>query len=207
MNNLYKQNNVSVEVDALKGQKIVAALYLITNHLSDTNPLKGAIRSEALALITRATPVATIVQRVADLIGAAVFAGMMSRQNGAIITAELDAFATASNGTSAVFGTLFSGERALPSSQKNMSVMSDRMSFKPKDNATPSNEAPNGKKLKRQHEILAFINEKKSVGIKDIARVFTDVSEKTIQRELGTLVQEGKITKRGSKRWSLYLAV
>jgi DeoR/GlpR family transcriptional regulator of sugar metabolism len=62
-------------------------------------------------------------------------------------------------------------------------------------------------KNKRQHTILSFINDRKSAAIKDIAALFPDISEKTIQRELGTLVALGKITKRGNKRWSLYMAV
>ncbi len=62
-------------------------------------------------------------------------------------------------------------------------------------------------KNKRQNDILSFINEKKAVAIKDISALFSDVSEKTIQRELGVLVEKGKITKRGSKRWSVYMAI
>jgi predicted HTH transcriptional regulator len=59
----------------------------------------------------------------------------------------------------------------------------------------------------RQDTILSFINDRKSVVIKDIVSLFPDVSEKTIQRELNKLVENGKITKRGSKRWSVYMAV
>jgi DeoR/GlpR family transcriptional regulator of sugar metabolism len=65
----------------------------------------------------------------------------------------------------------------------------------------------NENKSKRQDAILSLINERKSVGIKDISVLFSDTSEKTIQRELSTLVAAGKITKRGEKRWSVYLSV
>jgi predicted HTH transcriptional regulator len=59
----------------------------------------------------------------------------------------------------------------------------------------------------RQEKILSFINERKSAVIKDITALFPEVSEKTIQRELGSLIDTGRITKRGSKRWSMYMAV
>ena len=65
----------------------------------------------------------------------------------------------------------------------------------------------NKEKENRKNSILKLINDKKSVVIKDITTLFPDVSEKTIQRELTSLIEEGRITKRGSKRWSIYMAV
>jgi predicted HTH transcriptional regulator len=58
----------------------------------------------------------------------------------------------------------------------------------------------------RQQTIMTFIDDRKAASIKDISALFTDVSEKTIQRELSSLVASGKISKRGSKRWSVYMA-
>jgi hypothetical protein len=62
-------------------------------------------------------------------------------------------------------------------------------------------------KSARQDTILSFINERKSAVIKDIISLFPEVSEKTIQRELNALIDSGRITKRGTKRWSIYMAV
>lgn len=45
------------------------------------------------------------------------------------------------------------------------------------------------------------------VSIKDISLAFTDCSEKTIQRELNSLVLNGKLKKTGAKRWSRYSIV
>jgi DeoR/GlpR family transcriptional regulator of sugar metabolism len=45
---------------------------------------------------------------------------------------------------------------------------------------------------------------KKDVSIKDISLVLTDCSEKTIQRELNSLVLKGQLKKTGAKRWSRY---
>jgi DeoR/GlpR family transcriptional regulator of sugar metabolism len=49
-----------------------------------------------------------------------------------------------------------------------------------------------------------MIKEKGTVYIKDISTILRDVSEKTIQRELQKLVLEGKIAKKGSRRWTEY---
>ncbi len=40
--------------------------------------------------------------------------------------------------------------------------------------------------------------------IKDIAEVITDVSEKTIQRELNSLIEKGQVLRQGERRWSKY---
>ncbi len=60
-------------------------------------------------------------------------------------------------------------------------------------------------KLNRRNAILKIIKDKKEVTIKDISILIADCSEKTIQRELTTLVQEGVLKKIGEKRWSKYL--
>lgn len=60
-------------------------------------------------------------------------------------------------------------------------------------------------KLNRRNTILKIIKDKKEVTIKDISILIADVSEKTIQRELITLVSEGVLKKIGEKRWSKYM--
>jgi hypothetical protein len=57
---------------------------------------------------------------------------------------------------------------------------------------------------KRTSLILEFVRKHKNVSIKDIAKVIKGFSEKTIQRELGTLIQQGLVEKRGERRWSIY---
>lgn len=63
----------------------------------------------------------------------------------------------------------------------------------------------------RTNKIISLIKDIKfggmGVSIKDISLAFTDISEKTIQRELNSLVIKGKLKKIGAKRWSRYQAV
>jgi DNA-binding transcriptional ArsR family regulator len=59
----------------------------------------------------------------------------------------------------------------------------------------------------RREAILAVIQNKGSVSIKDISLTVRGVSEKTVQRELAALVEEGVLAKKGERRWSTYSIV
>lgn len=59
----------------------------------------------------------------------------------------------------------------------------------------------------RREYILSVIRDKKSASIKDISTLIRDVSEKTIQRELASLVTAGVVSKHGERRWSTYSLV
>ena len=45
------------------------------------------------------------------------------------------------------------------------------------------------------------------VSIKDISKIFTNISEKTIQREITEMLLKGQIKKTGEKRWSRYFPI
>ncbi len=59
-------------------------------------------------------------------------------------------------------------------------------------------------KNKRRDVIVQMLRDKKDLTIKDIAIEITDCSEKTIQRELVSLVKKGILKKTGERRWSRY---
>ncbi len=52
--------------------------------------------------------------------------------------------------------------------------------------------------------ILDVLKKQKTASIKALAAVITDCSEKTIQRELGYLIEQGLVRKSGERRWSVY---
>ncbi|MDB5194879.1 MAG: seg [Parcubacteria group bacterium] len=56
----------------------------------------------------------------------------------------------------------------------------------------------------RRDAILSVLRTKGPSYIKDISTVIRDVSEKTIQRELASLVEEGLVTRSGERRWTTY---
>jgi len=56
----------------------------------------------------------------------------------------------------------------------------------------------------RGERIKTILAAKPEATIKDIAEVITDVSEKTIQRELNNLIKKGQVIREGERRWSKY---
>ncbi len=60
-------------------------------------------------------------------------------------------------------------------------------------------------KNSRRELILNLIKDKREVSIKDVVSHFSDIGEKTIQRELAVLVATGELKKEGDRRWSKYL--
>ena len=56
----------------------------------------------------------------------------------------------------------------------------------------------------RHDKILSLVKEKKDVSVGDIYHYFDDISEKTIQRDLISLVNRGILNMNGDKRWRRY---
>jgi hypothetical protein len=214
--------------DSTKGQKIAAALYLVTSHLSDTDPLKLTLRSHATLLMDTVSVEGShaLALKITDTMTVAVMSRLISEKNASIIILELRHFVTllASEGDT-LTGSLLehfdqSSDRYTETSASSKKTLSSTPSLRhfpvssrseigasiaPKGSGQAV--SVNGTKSHRQEQILSLINDRKSAGIKDIAGLFPDTSEKTIQRELGSLVAAGRITKRGQKRWSVYMAV
>ncbi len=59
----------------------------------------------------------------------------------------------------------------------------------------------------RAERIKTVLEAKPQATIRDIAEIITDVSEKTIQRELNSLIEKGQVYREGERRWSKYSVV
>ncbi|MEK7531919.1 MAG: DeoR family transcriptional regulator [Patescibacteria group bacterium] len=98
---------------------------------------------------------------------------------------------------------------------KTMSVrnVQDRLSYR-KDVAGSSKKESVPREGKRERKktsdeervkkIIDAVKEKGKVNIKDISMVIRDVSEKTIQRDILSLISSGILQKTGERRWSTY---
>lgn len=82
--------------------------------------------------------------------------------------------------------------------------MNNRIQESVKDKNLSSSSPVKPRKKNRREFILNIIKKKKDVNIKDISEAFDGCSEKTIQRELIDLVNEGSVVKEGERRWSRY---
>lgn len=75
------------------------------------------------------------------------------------------------------------------------------------ENASSFSKSPSLKKeekYSRRETVLRLIREKGEVNIKDIVTHISGCSEKTIQRELATLVDANILKRTGERRWSRY---
>jgi len=56
----------------------------------------------------------------------------------------------------------------------------------------------------RRVRILTILGAKGEATVKDISEIITDISEKTIQRELNAMIEENVAKRQGERRWSKY---
>ncbi len=236
LNKDHKQNEIKKDVflkfDSIsrKGQKILAALYLVTNHLADTDPLKIQIRTAAISLAVpprdlfsgtggyTGQPVtesfSAAIYTVSSLLEAAYLARIISEKNYAILKAELLYFAKSveADTKSSLLETVelttgFFTEVEKPLIKDTIKLSKGHIVKSFVLNRNIQQKESINKKIDRSQDIVSFVNAKKMVSIKDISILFPSVSEKTIQRELNRLLSEGKLRKRGNKRWSMYLSL
>lgn len=56
----------------------------------------------------------------------------------------------------------------------------------------------------RTSRIKTVLEAKPEATIKDLSEIITDVSTKTIQRDLNSLIESGEVIRQGERRWSRY---
>ena len=155
-----------------------------------------------------------------SLLDIASLAGLISPMNGQIIKDEFQSFILEIKKFAGAFEenknisikkvfndqtSVGIGESLNNVSEKGLFV-SQGLRLNTSHNKEPQNGNGNGGKRKdmRKGTILNFIRGHNNVSIKDIVPNIIGCSEKTVQREIMELIQEGKITKTGERRWSRY---
>jgi len=92
-------------------------------------------------------------------------------------------------------------------SNNNLSLMNSKIDSSMNHISIRKNKSYSVSDKKDRIDRILAMTKDRDVSIKDISNSFTDCSEKTIQRELNSLVVKGQIKKTGSKRWSRYQAI
>lgn len=206
-----------------KTEKITCAVFLITDIQTDNKDnleLVNDIRRLAKdALLSSSTLVAASDPReAADLAPKAVGMFMSLRSMLYVLAAArgvrtdlVDVIAREIDGVvRAVFALIRKDESALfesierqPAYAALESVKQERMRSSPLRSAVRTG-AEGGIGGSRRESILSIIKARGKVSIKDISDSVTDCSEKTIQRELMSLIDENIIVREGERRWSKY---
>lgn len=236
-----------------KTEKLVTALYMVTDCMDADDALKSKLRLLGVELLSdmykfptlspidKGIHISTTLARITELlsfIDIACTIGFISEMNSAILNREFKNLITElqsyqSKDTHFTFTlneNMFEVERPLSASQAIKDSIKDTSNHKGHllkktysafpylnkatlaltKSSTQSNYNINDKN-ERSQKILSFIkdlpNNQSGVSIKDVSIAFTDCSEKTIQRELNSLVLKGSLKKIGAKRWSRYQAL
>lgn len=207
-----------------KTEKLLSAIYLISSLLSDSEPLKWELRTVSVKLLSQVTlsdtaPVLMSIANILSLLNTALLVGLISEMNFSILKKEFEdlirlvesAQKKLSTGPvilSDHFFTVLSENinpiqnnfKAISSfnSQtfsKGQDTVSDRKTHRTISADITSN---------RQNIILDMLQKTGELGIKDFAQAISGCSEKTVQRELMSLISKGQVKKTGEKRWSRY---
>jgi hypothetical protein len=201
-----------------KTEKIACAVFLITDIQSDTknNELVNDIRRLAKDALIEATSFvsATNGEKAAALVSKSV-GGLMSLRALLYVLAAargvrtdlVDVIAREIDGVVRVLMSL---------TQRNDSALFESIEHQPGyvlEGKRPTVRQPTQTKTSsagvvseggRREAILSIIRARGTVSIKDISDSITDCSEKTIQRELMSLIDERLIIREGERRWSKY---
>jgi len=223
-----------------RAEKLSAALYLITDFLSDTEPIKWALREKAVDLISdislaESAPlsdrldildvVSRTIREITTLISIARVSRMVSEMNSDIMLGGYGDLSESLGGHSRVISTADTivsnilsedgaGKLPFPENKRHLigqSAQSMRHGGeKVMTNSTKGQNQNSDVKDKaagrdsRRESIISLIRKHGVVTIKDISTVISGCSEKTIQRELVSLVKDNVLKREGERRWSRY---
>ncbi len=206
-----------------KAQKITSALYLITDLIKDSDAIKWEIREEGISLVSFSLmfntsypiekehslkSINSVSEKIISFLRIARISSLISEMNSSIVINEIESLVSVVNRESKVSplpgyilsDTFFSSDTA-EKTDKGQDIVS-----KTKAVSVP-NQRLNSDNLRvhdRQSIILDLLKKDSNLTIKDFVKVIKNCSEKTIQRELISLVKKGVIKKQGERRWSTY---
>lgn len=214
-----------------KAERLAKALHLIAPAFTDSTTLRNRIDAVAIGLVDAAvlppgaarTALSRELLTLSSVLSIARTGGLLSAMNAELIAREahtllqevavyeeprlfLDDAPTLSGIAKNALKreSQSNGHSALP-----RQAMTPQRTVKPKAAATKGQvkdttvAAPAHIKDRRE-AVLSVLQDKGSVSIKDISTLIRGISEKTIQRELASLVDSGAVVRQGERRWSTY---
>ncbi len=201
-----------------KAERLASALHVVTGFIAPEEPLRQRLRRAALDLVEHSVRVERIAREsptsfgtraaeIAALLDTAQAAGMVSEMNAALVASEYADLAQFVRDRYSIITVsapdMSAAEPALPAMQTTTVLykgQKDTPSYR--TNKRTNGNGHNGGQ--RHKDILALFDTHERISIKDAAAAIPGVSEKTIQRELLSMVDKGLLIKEGERRWSTY---
>lgn len=208
-----------------KSQKIVSALYIITDLIKDSDVIKWEIREEGISLVSNALMFNTnfaherehatrlfisTSDKLISFLNICLMTSLISQMNASIVIHEIESLVSFIKRESkenlppgyilsdTFFGTEVDDKKDIKDNKGQNTLLKTNESEK---SLIPSKKSKNED---RKEGIIAILKKDSNLTIKDFTKVIKDCSEKTIQRELIILVKKGIVKKNGERRWSTY---
>lgn len=218
--------NQSADRAYRRAERLVAALFLVTNHIPADEPIRVSVRSGALRLLEHVLSLRNEMRTESEnvvacrasirneisLVRVLAVAGFLSVQNASTMSAGLDelgAFLSASQGSPLSDMYSLSHESLLDIREghvKDAHPMKDKLNVKDISETSDTPSLKQGIHV-REEAVVAVLRSGGELGIRDIAANLPEYSEKMIQRHLVDLIAMGRVKKTGFKRWSRYSVV
>lgn len=209
-----------------KTEKLASATYLVSGLFADGEPMKWSLRKKAAELVSFISSYKDIRQselsafssiskskitEIISLLEVSNLGGLITEMNFSILKQEfvslinsIESNKQKTESSTVIPLSFFDAKEdkifvpnthIIPSPVSAPNILKDTLNLKDTSVFKSNN---------RQSIILGLLKKKKELTIKDISTIIKDVSEKTIQRELISLINAGVIKKIGERRWSRY---
>lgn len=210
-----------------KTERLAKAIHLLTPAFENSLPLKNKIESIAVSLVDAAilSPSSARVAlsrellALSSILSIARNSGLVSVMNAEMISREAHLLLSeiAQYEEPRLFmdevltlPELFKSSSSARSSEGQVQRTKDQdvRGQRPQANTQSKGQIKDtSNKTSRRDSIMDVLKSKGPSYIKDISTVVLNVSEKTIQRELNSLISEGVVAKRGDRRWTTYTLI
>lgn len=194
-----------------KAERLAKAIYLIVPAFSESVSLKNRIGAIAIGLVDASIvpsgSVRTMLSRellaLSSILSIARTGGLLSHMNTELITHEAHSLLQEVAGYEEPRLSMEDAPTLSNIAKSTISKDSNKTTNPVKKHIKDISD--NNIHIKdRRQSIMSVIKNKQRASIKDISTLIRGVSEKTIQRELSSLIGEGLVKKEGERRWSTY---
>jgi hypothetical protein len=215
-----------------RAERLASAVVLLTNHITDAEPLKFEARKVMLQVLSSILAIRDemrspnspdvndlkmSVRKAISIVRLLGVSGHVSYQNAEIVTEALDellSFISASRRSNLSESVSLSREDLIDI-RESQRFIQERTTDKNTKGVSETKEAggiaisaesrsSQNQVSTRSQAILEVLRVHGELGIRDVASNLPEYSEKMIQRELAELVSLGRVKKSGLKRWSRY---
>lgn len=221
-----------------KIERLTTALYMVSQLISESEPLRSTLRTRGVKLLSRVhsqegqETVHTLtggISEIISLLDVAYHTGHISQMNWNILRREyMNISSFLEERDQDVIGqgayldenafhvdSLLGESASIQRERKEFSLTShvpikDKAEYQGQKRTKPPVEQSSmvpKKKDGRRMAIMALLKKQKNITVRDVTLVIPEVSEKTLQRELISLVREGVLKREGERRWSTYSLV